>query len=647
MRFSHILANIKSPPRSLHLVDIALVLSILPHLGSLRFPMLVYLVVVFVVLLVKRDVAKPIQYGLMVFGLFSVISSFYTDFNFSSFSKFALYLSFLNALLIYAVTLQRLKGEVNFYLVFSPAMLLTLSFFLHNSIVMLFYMVFVLFVFLLLFIWHKMNSSLYDVTKMSLSIFAYSLPVVALLFMVFPRISFEKADYGFQEELVKRSGHNGEMSLGSDALLVPSSQVIMEVYFDEKLPKGKELYFRGTTLYVDRNDSFRQLLALKEPIEAKNRAVELSERVGYKVTLYPHDEKWLYTLDIPNASPPKSRLLDDYTVLSDKKIEKVYRYAMHSYLSYKMNAPISEAVREASLKVDEDRDSRSAQIAKTLIAPSDVETLKNLTDYFYSLDLTYTLKPDPLDRQKPIDSFLQGTKKGYCVHFAAAFTYMARVAKLPTRIVTGFMVNTDDALENYLVVREYTAHAWAEVYLSGQGWTRVETTSFAKSFDADALQNIDTTELSQTEKFLRYSNLRFMYVKYVIETWILEYSRVKQMEVLHNLLNNTMYLVTFVLYALLFVVLSVLLAIFINAQRCKDRLLCLLTPLVREAKKEGYEKESNESMHDFLTRLKKRYDNDVIDEIDSCYHRIKYAKEYEDKDIQKLQELVAQIKGQL
>jgi len=609
--------------------------------------MLVYLVVVFVVLLVKRDVAKPIQYGLMVFGLFSVISSFYTDFNFSSFSKFALYLSFLNALLIYAVTLQRLKGEVNFYLIFSPAMLLTLSFFLHNSIVMLFYMVFVLFVFLLLFIWHKMNSSLYDVTKMSLSIFAYSLPVVALLFMVFPRISFEKADYGFQEELVKRSGHNGEMSLGSDALLVPSSQVIMEVYFDEKLPKGKELYFRGTTLYVDRNDSFRQLLALKEPIEAKNRAVELSERVGYKVTLYPHDEKWLYTLDIPNASPPKSRLLDDYTVLSDKKIEKVYRYAMHSYLSYKMNAPISEAVREASLKVDEDRDSRSAQIAKTLIAPSDVETLKNLTDYFYSLDLTYTLKPDPLDRQKPIDSFLQGTKKGYCVHFAAAFTYMARVAKLPTRIVTGFMVNTDDALENYLVVREYTAHAWAEVYLSGQGWTRVETTSFAKSFDADALQNIDTTELSQTEKFLRYSNLRFMYVKYVIETWILEYSRVKQMEVLHNLLNNTMYLVTFVLYALLFVVLSVLLAIFINAQRCKDRLLCLLTPLVREAKKEGYEKESNESMHDFLTRLKKRYDNDVIDEIDSCYHRIKYAKEYEDKDIQKLQELVAQIKGQL
>ena len=644
MRFSPILANIKSPPKSLHLVDIALFLSILPHLGSLRFPMLVYLLVVFIVLVVKRDVLKPLQYGLMVFGLLSVISSFYTDFNFSSFSKFALYLSFLNALLIYAVTLQRLKGEVNFYLIFSPAMLLMLSFFLHNSVVMLFYMVFVLFVFLLLFIWHKMNSSFYDVVKMSLSIFAYSLPVVALLFVVFPRISFEKADYGFQDELVKRSGHNGQMSLGSDALLVLSSQVIMEVYFDEKLPKGRDLYFRGTTLYVDSNDSFRQLKSsYKETLNPHNRAVELSESVGYKVTLYPHDEKWLYTLDIPDTSPPKSTLFDDYTIFSDKKVKKVYRYALRSNLSYKMSAPIRKEIRDASLVVDENRDRTSAQIAKTLIAPSDAETLKNLIVYFQSLDLEYTLKPDPLDKQKPIDSFLQGTQKGYCVHFAAAFTYMARVAKLPTRIVTGFMINTDEALDNYLVVREYTAHAWVEVYLKGQGWTRIETTSFAKSFDANALQNLDTTELSQTEKFLRYTNLRFMYVKYVIETWILEYSRVKQMEVLHNLLNNTMYLIKFILSALLFVVLSIVLALFVNAQRCKDRVLCLLTPLFKQAKKDGIEKETNESMHDFLTRLRELYDTKVIDEIDVLYHTIKYAKKHDEKDIKRLKEQVKAI----
>lgn len=641
MRFSHILDSIKSPPKSLHLVDIALFLSILPHLDRLKFPMLVYLLVVFVVLLLKREVPKPLQYGLMLFGLLSVVSSFYTDFNFSSFSKFALYLSFLNALLIYAVTLQRLKGELNFYLAFSPAMLLILSFFLHNSVVMLFYMVFVLYTFLLLFIWHKMNSSLYDVVKMSLSIFTYSLPIVALLFMVFPRISFEKADYGFQEELIKRSGHNGRMSLGSDALLVPSQQVVMEVYFKEKLPKGEDLYFRGTTLYVDRNDSFVQLdSSYQKSLNAKNRADKLRESIGYTVTLYPHNEKWLYALDIPDTSPPKSKLYDDYTIFSDKKIEKVYRYSLNSHLSYRMRAPIRKEIREASLAVDDNRDRQSAAIARSLVAPSDKETLKNLTDYFQSLDLEYTLKPDPLDRLRPVDAFLQGTKKGYCVHFASAFAYMARVAKLPTRIVTGFMINTDEALDNYLVVREHTAHAWVEVYLEEEGWRRVETTAFAKRFDANALQNLGTAELSRTERFLRYTNLRFMYAKYIIETWILEYSRVKQMELLNKLLNNTMYLVKFLLSALLFVLFSLLLAMFINARRCKDRVLCLMDPLLKQAKREGVEKKSNESMHDFLMRLKRVYESSILDEVDSLYHRVKYAKSYEDKDLQRLKELV-------
>ncbi len=646
MRFLPSLADIKSPPSSLHLVDIALFLSILPHLDRLKFPMLVYLLVVTVMLVVKRDVSKPWQYGLMFFGLLSVISSFYTDFNFSSFSKFALYLSFLNALLIYAVTLQRLKGEVNFYLAFSPAMLLMLSFFLHNSVVMLFYMVFTLFVFLLLFMWHKMNSSLYDVLKMSLAVFAFSLPIVALLFLVFPRISFEKADYGFQDERIHRSGHNGNMSLGSDALLVPSQQVIMELYFEKELPKGRDLYFRGTTLYVDANDSFRQLGdSYKRPLTPNNAATHRSDSVWYSVTLYPHDEKWLYSLDIPVAAPEKSRLFDDYTLFSEKKIEKIYRYTLHSDLSYKMDAPIRKEIRAASLAVDVRRDPQSAEIAKSLMAKRDVDTLKNLTDYFQSLDLEYTLKPDPLEKSRPIDSFLQGTHKGYCVHFAAAFTYMARVAKLPARVVTGFMVNTDDALDKYLVVREYTAHAWVEVYLEEQGWSRVETTSFAKRFTANALQNLDTTQLSQTEKFLRYTNLRFMYAKYVIERWILEYSRVKQMEVLNKLLNNTMYLVKFMFSALLFLALSLLLALFVSAQRCDDRVLCLLTPLFKRVRKEGFEKQSNESMHDFLMRLKVAYDSTVIDEIDRLYHTLKYAESNDKDNTQKLKKQIQLLRN--
>jgi len=383
MRFSHILADIKSPPKSINLVDIALLLSIIPHLGYLKFPMLVYLLIAFAVLVTGRRIPKPLRYFLALFGLFSVISSFYNDFNFASFSRFALFISFLNAMLIYAVVLQRLEGKLNFYLAFSPALLLMLSFFLYNSVGMLLYALFTLFVFLFLLLWHRMGSSLYEAMKVSFSIFAYALPVVALLFMVFPRISFEKADYGFRDELVKRSGYNGEMSLGSDALLVPSEKVVMEVYFDKALDKDRELYFRGTTLYVDGNDSFRPLPASQQqPLKGNRRATGLGDITGYSVTLYPHHENWLYSLDIAAAAPPKGMLLDDYTIVSKTKIEKIRRYTMHSYLRYQMNAPLSSEIREAALQADESRDAVSAKIAKTLVGSNDRETLDNLARYF-------------------------------------------------------------------------------------------------------------------------------------------------------------------------------------------------------------------------------------------------------------------------
>lgn len=626
MKFLPTLASIKKPPSPLRLLDVALLLSLLPHLSHLKFPMLVYLLVVMAVVMRKKEVSKVWQYSLTLFGLLSLISSFYTDFNFSDFSKFALYLSFLNGILIYAVSLQRLKGEINFYLAFSPAMLLVLSFFLHNSITMLFYMVFVLFSFMVLLLWYKMQTPLGVVIQKALSIFAISLPIVALLFVVFPRISFEKADYGFQDTLVKRSGHNGKMSLGSDAYLVPSAQVVMEVYFEKGLPKVPELYFRGTVLYVDANTSFKQLPKhQQEKLTQKREATLMRTPVSYAVTLYPHNEKWLYTLDLPLNAISGATLNDDYVMMHKKKVQKTFRYKETSYLSYALTAPLTALQKKAALQIDLSRDPESVKNAQMLKADTDQETFKNLNSYFATLDLEYTLKPSPFDASHPVDSFLYGSKKGYCVHFAGAYTYMARAAGLPARVVTGYMVDTSEALNNYLVVRQYSAHAWVEVYLKQGGWTRVETTSFAQRFSVDALQNLSTKKLTGFVGVLHEVNLRFMYVKYLIENWILEYSRVKQMALLEKLLNNVSFLITVVFYALLLLLISGALGLFFSQKRCDNSARCLLEPLYKCAKKEGFVKEGSESVHDFLERLALSQPSDLLVAIDKIYHELQYS----------------------
>ena len=477
---------------------------------------------------------------------------------------------------------------------------------------------------------------------MALSIFAFSLPVVALLFLVFPRISFEKADYGFKDDQVKHTGHNGKMSLGSDALLVPSSAVVMELYFQKPLPKATPLYFRGTTLYRDQDDLFLPLAkSLKKPLSTKRRAKVEGKKVVYDVTLYAHDQRWLYTLDIPTKIPPKSTLYDDYTLEAKEKISKDYRYSVASYMHYRMDAPITAAIKRAALQVDLHRDPISAGVAKGFREKMDKARLEALKSYFRSLHLHYSLHPNPLDPKRPIDSFLQESKVGYCVHFAAAFTYMARAANLPARVVTGYMLNSSEALDRYLVVREYSAHAWVEVYLQKQGWVRVETTDFAKGAGTLVAQASDAAMRTGWRLFLHESNLRFMYTKYLIERWILEYSRVKQMDILDKLLHNSAYLFTFLFYAFLLLFVSVVLALLLKRQGCSDELLCAMRPLLRIAQKKEMPKNSGESMHAFLMRISRVFDEEKIQEIDTLYHKIKYAKQHEEDDVKRFKVLIS------
>jgi len=89
---------------------------------------------------------------------------------------------------------------------------------------------------------------------------------------------------------------------------------------------------------------------------------------------------------------------------------------------------------------------------------------------------TYTL-----DTRRPppgtdlVAYFLFEHRSGYCVHFATSFAILARLSGIPTRYVTGFLVNMPDNSDTR-VVTGYTAHAWPEIWLPGRGWTTFEVT---------------------------------------------------------------------------------------------------------------------------------------------------------------------------
>ena len=62
-------------------------------------------------------------------------------------------------------------------------------------------------------------------------------------------------------------------------------------------------------------------------------------------------------------------------------------------------------------------------------------------------------------------------------HYAGAFVFLMRAAGIPARVVSGYQGGEFNPLDGYLVIRQSDAHAWAEVWLEGQGWVRVDPTA--------------------------------------------------------------------------------------------------------------------------------------------------------------------------
>lgn len=95
--------------------------------------------------------------------------------------------------------------------------------------------------------------------------------------------------------------------------------------------------------------------------------------------------------------------------------------------------------------------------------------------------MTYTLEPksspgyENYDRQhSAIYNFIYNTKEGYCVHYATTATLLLRSMGFKTRYTVGYCA--DVVRGAFSAVKDNNAHAWAEVFIDGNGWVPLEFT---------------------------------------------------------------------------------------------------------------------------------------------------------------------------
>ena len=101
----------------------------------------------------------------------------------------------------------------------------------------------------------------------------------------------------------------------------------------------------------------------------------------------------------------------------------------------------------------------------------------HLQGYGYSLEVARDGRVDP------VVDFLTIHKEGHCELFASSVVLLARMLKIPARVVTGYRVTERSTVFEHAVVRERNAHAWAEVFVDGS-WRAVDATPIVDGPDS-------------------------------------------------------------------------------------------------------------------------------------------------------------------
>lgn len=301
-----------------------------------------------------------------------------------------------------------------------------------------------------------------------------AVPLMVVLFLLFPRV--QGPVFGFpQATSTGVTGLSESMSPGDLANLSLSDEVAFRVDFHTPAPRPAELYWRGPVLWDFDGRTWR----MGGGVAASSRGYEASGApVRYAVTLEPHHSRWLFAVDLPAMRPANATLTPDFQLLAARPVRVRERYEMTSYLGYRLGLDERPDVLQRALRLPRTSNPRARELAQTLRADAsgDGEVVARALALFRTQLFFYTLTPPPLG-QHPVDEFLLQTRRGFCEHYASSFVFLMRAAGVPARVVTGYQGGEINPLGGYLIVRQAQAHAWAEVWLDGAGWTRVDPTA--------------------------------------------------------------------------------------------------------------------------------------------------------------------------
>ena len=111
--------------------------------------------------------------------------------------------------------------------------------------------------------------------------------------------------------------------------------------------------------------------------------------------------------------------------------------------------------------------------------------------------------------------WLDSNEPGFCEYFAAGFTVLARAAGYPARVVAGFRGGVLNGFENYFMVRNSDAHAWAEIFDGKSAWQRADPTPGSLAF-SERINSLAVKQAHDSSWSARFDSLRVLWYRRIV-----------------------------------------------------------------------------------------------------------------------------------
>jgi transglutaminase-like putative cysteine protease len=331
----------------------------------------------------------------------------------------------------------------------------------------------------------------------------YALPLALVLFVFFPRLT--GAFWALPRSAEALTGLSDTMSPGSISKLTSSYDIAFRVRFEGAPPPARERYWRGPVLHDFDGYTWRRR---REPSYRQQAIESLGTAYRYRVSLEPTQQRWWFSLDTVDRAPDsKVFFAYDYELISAEPVSEITNYEAVSHTRTRSLEPLSKLARRTETALPPARNPRTLKLAEQMHGRvgSDAAYVDATLDYLRTGGFVYSLDP-PLLGADSVDDFLFKSRDGFCGHYASAFVTLMRAAGVPARVVTGYLGGEWNPIGDYFVIRQSDAHSWAEVWLEGRGWTRVDPTAVVEPGRLDrGIMDLLPDAGSQSARLLRSS----------------------------------------------------------------------------------------------------------------------------------------------